>query len=96
MYQRRRYVHVGDAYMEDNREVWGLLSQYCSTNNEAKAITNRHKISKNGRTTWKELVLHFESASYKANCVTEGNKLMSQSQWRPIQLYLPNILHKDE
>ena len=74
-------VHNGDAYAEDNREVWGLLAQYCASNEEAKAITDRHKISKNGRTTWKELVLHFESSMYKSNCVAEGNSLLSSTHY---------------
>ena len=71
----------GDAFCEDNRNVWSLLVQYIGETIKAKPITDRYSRSKNGQKCWKDLVVHYESESYKQNCVTEAEATIQNAHY---------------
>ena len=59
--------HQDGAFIEDLQKVWSLLSQYVGEVLDGKTICDRYRCSKDGRQTWHDLLLHFDSTAYKSN-----------------------------
>ena len=67
-------AHQGEAFVEDNQKVWSLLVQHIGDVQEGKTIVDRHKVSKNGRSSWQLLISHFESDSYQNNMLQNAKQ----------------------
>ena len=65
-------VHIGDAFIHDNKTVYSLLVQYVGDLREAKSIMDKFKRTKLGRQAWMGLTDLYESSSFKDNIATEA------------------------
>lgn len=61
--------HVGPKYVDDYKSVFSLLSTHLK-DSEGETTTKRFNRSRNGRTCWLALRIHFESESYKSSMKT--------------------------
>ena len=75
-------VHIGDAYVHDNNTVYSLLVQYIGTYREAKAILDKFKRTKLGRSAWIDLRNLYESTSFKDNIASEALSAISVCHYK--------------
>jgi hypothetical protein len=61
--------HEGTKFVADNKLVYSLLSTHLK-DSEAESTVKRFSRSRNGRTCWAALRVHFESESYKSTMKT--------------------------
>jgi hypothetical protein len=58
--------HTGPKYVSDNRSVFSLLSTHLKAS-EGETTVKRFNRTRNGRSCWDALRIHFESESYKSS-----------------------------
>lgn len=74
-------AHQGNAFKEDPQKVWSLLSQHVGEVLEGKTICDRYHRSKDGRQTWHDLLLHFNSTAYKSNLATNAESKIKNAHY---------------